>query len=259
MKNHFRAVLIASAAALTLAAAPLINWGAARAQSAAVTIQNFSFQPGAMTVPVGATVTWTNTDSTEHTVTSDTAIFDSGALSQNGTFSHTFSSAGTFSYHCSIHTYMTGTITVSSGAAPTATSTLAATPTNTSTSAGTATPTTTSPPATDTPVPAPTDTPTPVPPAAKKLSLKASPSTINAGKSSTVSVSVKKAGTSAAVKGAAITLDGRSVGLRSLLHAKSDAHGKASFKSIHPSRRGSIHLTATKSGFKLAKATIKVH
>jgi plastocyanin len=256
MKNHFRSILLAATAALVLGTAPLINWGAARAQTSAVMIQNFSFQPGTLTVPVGATVNWTNTDSTEHTVTSDSGLFDSGALSQNGTFSHTFASAGSFTYHCAIHTNMTGTINVTSSSAPTATSTSAAIPTNTSTTGATAVPTDTSPAATDTP--APTDTDTPIPPAPKKLSLHASPSAVTAGKSTTISLTVKKSGSSSAVKGAAITLDGRSVGLRSLLHAKSDAHGKATFKSIHPSRRGSIHVSATKSGFKAAKATIKV-
>jgi hypothetical protein len=82
---------------------------------------------------------------------------------------------------------------------------------------------------------------------------------VSAGKSTTISLTVKNSGSSSAVKGAAITLDGRSVGLHSLLHAKSDAHGKAKFKSVHPSKRGSIHVSAAKSGFKTAKATIKVH
>ncbi len=78
----------------------------------AVTISNFSFSPGSLTVSVGTKVTWTNKDSTTHTVTSDSGAFNSGNLAPNASYSYTFSSAGTFSYHCAIHTYMTGTITV---------------------------------------------------------------------------------------------------------------------------------------------------
>jgi len=78
----------------------------------AVTIQNFSFGPATLEVPVGTTVTWTNKDSTNHTATADDGSFDSKAISTGQTFTQTFTTAGTFTYHCSIHTTMTGTITV---------------------------------------------------------------------------------------------------------------------------------------------------
>jgi plastocyanin len=81
-------------------------------QTYAVTISNFSFSPATITIKVGSTVTWTNKDGTTHTVTSNSGVFDSGNLAPNATFSYTFNSAGSFSYHCSIHTYMTGTIVV---------------------------------------------------------------------------------------------------------------------------------------------------
>jgi plastocyanin len=77
-----------------------------------VTIENIAFSPSSITVPVGTTVTWTNKDSFSHTVTSDTGLFDSGEMSQGSTFSHTFNDKGTFSYHCTIHTTMHGTVTV---------------------------------------------------------------------------------------------------------------------------------------------------
>jgi plastocyanin len=86
--------------------------GSPAASSQSVTIQNLSFQPNALTVPVGTTVTWTNNDSTQHTVTADDGSFDSGVLQQGATFSQTFTTAGTFSYHCNIHSTMRGTITV---------------------------------------------------------------------------------------------------------------------------------------------------
>jgi len=78
----------------------------------AVSIANFSFGPATLVIPVGATVTWTNHDMTDHTVTADTGPFVSGTLAPGAAFSHTFRTAGTFRYHCSIHTYMTGTIAV---------------------------------------------------------------------------------------------------------------------------------------------------
>lgn len=78
----------------------------------AVSIAGFSFQPAAITVAVGTTVTWTNDDSTSHTVTADDASFDSGSLAKGATFKQTFATAGTFAYHCSIHSSMKGTVTV---------------------------------------------------------------------------------------------------------------------------------------------------
>ena len=78
----------------------------------AVTLANFAFSPATLTVKAGTTVTWTNNDSTTHTVTSDTGVFNSGNLAPNATFSYTFSTAGTYAYHCSIHSTMKGTIIV---------------------------------------------------------------------------------------------------------------------------------------------------
>ena len=77
-----------------------------------ILIQNFTFQPPALHVAVGATVTVKNTDGVTHTWTDDSGGFDSGNLNQNQTFSHTYSAAGTFTYHCNIHRSMTGTVTV---------------------------------------------------------------------------------------------------------------------------------------------------
>lgn len=79
----------------------------------AISIIGFSFSPANITVKVGATLTWTNMDSAPHTVTSDDGRFaSSGNLSTNDTYRLTFSEAGTFPYHCSIHPSMKGTITV---------------------------------------------------------------------------------------------------------------------------------------------------
>ena len=81
-----------------------------------VNIQNMAFNPSSLTVPVGTTVKWVNMDSTTHTVTSDTGVFNSGNLNNGQSFSYTFNQAGTFPYHCSIHTNIHGTIVVSSSA-----------------------------------------------------------------------------------------------------------------------------------------------
>jgi plastocyanin len=77
-----------------------------------VSIANFSFQPAAITISVGTTVTWTNNDSAGHTVTADDGSFKSDKLGSGATFSQTFATAGTFAYHCSIHSSMKGTVTV---------------------------------------------------------------------------------------------------------------------------------------------------
>jgi plastocyanin len=78
-----------------------------------VSIENFSFGPGDVVVGVGETVTWTNdSGGTAHTTTSDDGIWDSGSLSADTAFTHTFNEAGGFTYFCSIHPSMTATVTV---------------------------------------------------------------------------------------------------------------------------------------------------
>jgi plastocyanin len=79
-----------------------------------VKIDNFSFGPVTVTVPVGATVTWTNRDDIPHTVvsTDDSKTFKSKVLDTDEKFSFTFSKAGTYPYFCSIHPKMTGKVIV---------------------------------------------------------------------------------------------------------------------------------------------------
>jgi plastocyanin len=77
-----------------------------------VSIKNFAFSVGTLTVASGTTVTWTNNDGTTHTVTADDNSFDSGNIAPGGTFSHKFTSAGTVAYHCAIHTSMKASIVV---------------------------------------------------------------------------------------------------------------------------------------------------
>lgn len=85
---------------------------AAATKANSVTIANFAFAPKSITVAPGQTVTWTNKDSTTHTVTEDKGAWDSKNLAVGATFQHTFNQAGTFAYHCAIHASMTGTVVV---------------------------------------------------------------------------------------------------------------------------------------------------
>ncbi|MFF4119655.1 cupredoxin domain-containing protein [Streptomyces sp. NPDC001714] len=80
----------------------------------AVAIKNFAFAPAALKVPVGTTVTWTNQDTDAHTVTSagSGGPLHSAALATHGTYSHTFTEPGTYSYLCTIHPFMTATVEV---------------------------------------------------------------------------------------------------------------------------------------------------
>lgn len=79
---------------------------------ASVEISGFAFVPQTLSVPPGTTVTWTNNDSSSHTIASNDNLFQSGNLAKGATFSHTFGQKGTFNYHCSIHPAMTGKIIV---------------------------------------------------------------------------------------------------------------------------------------------------
>jgi plastocyanin len=78
-----------------------------------ISIQDFFFSPAQITVQSGTTVTWTNQGNAPHTVTADDGSFDSERLNPGESFSHTFKSPGTVAYHCEIHPFMRGSVTVS--------------------------------------------------------------------------------------------------------------------------------------------------
>jgi amicyanin len=78
-----------------------------------IAIKDFAFDPPNLSVPVGSTVTWTNDDDTTHTVRQpDGGVIDSPELDHGDTYSVTFDEPGTYDYICTIHTRMTGTVTV---------------------------------------------------------------------------------------------------------------------------------------------------
>src|ERR1700687_1228282 len=82
------------------------------AAHAGVKIDNFSFGPQTLTVPIGTTVVWTNSDDIPHTSVSTEGVFNSKVLDTDEKFSYTFTKAGTYPYYCTIHPKMTGKIVV---------------------------------------------------------------------------------------------------------------------------------------------------
>jgi plastocyanin len=107
----FAAVVII-AIVLLLAATPSVTANDQSSANAEVKIDNFSFGPQPVTVPVGATVTWTNRDDIPHTVVSTDGLFNSKVRDTDEKFSYTFAKAGTYPYYCSVHPKMTGKVVV---------------------------------------------------------------------------------------------------------------------------------------------------
>jgi plastocyanin len=82
------------------------------AKQVSATIQNVAFSPNPITVARGTTVTWTNLDGVAHTVTADDGSWGSGTLGHGATYSHVFTSPGSYTYHCAIHPFMKDTVVV---------------------------------------------------------------------------------------------------------------------------------------------------
>ena len=86
---------------------------------------NACFIPNPVTISVGETVTWENTDNAAHTVTSGSpadgpdGVFDSSLIMAGGaSFSHTFDAAGTYDYFCMVHSWMAGSVIVGGTSTP---------------------------------------------------------------------------------------------------------------------------------------------
>jgi plastocyanin len=79
-----------------------------------VTIENLLYEPKEIVVPAGSTVSWVNTDDAPHTVTSAASpqLFNSNTLDTGDKLSFEFKAAGTYSYYCKLHPYMTGKVVV---------------------------------------------------------------------------------------------------------------------------------------------------
>ena len=96
----------------------LLAFGTVTAQDATkkdaneITIDNFTFTPKELTVPVGTTVKWLNHDDIPHTIVEKKTTFRSKALDTDDSYSFTFTSAGTFDYFCGLHPHMVGQVIV---------------------------------------------------------------------------------------------------------------------------------------------------
>jgi plastocyanin len=100
--------LILAAAIVMMMSVPIVSArvkkanGAARPATVTVKVSSFQFTPKTVTVAVGGTVEWVN-EGGRHTVEADDGSFKSETLADGAKFSHTFTKAGTYPYHCSFH------------------------------------------------------------------------------------------------------------------------------------------------------------
>jgi plastocyanin len=106
------ALVLPLALASVLVLQPTRAKGEPAASPLEVQVDNFTFGPATLTVPVNSTVTWVNKDDLPHTVASNDGVFKSKALDTDDKYSYTFSKPGTYAYFCSIHPKMVGTIVV---------------------------------------------------------------------------------------------------------------------------------------------------
>ena len=100
-------------------AAPAVSSGAVAAcapstgsSTVAVSIVDFSFTPAAISAKVGDIITFTNNGAKSHSATLDAGDCDTGILTGGASGGLTFSKAGTYAFHCAVHSSMTGTIAI---------------------------------------------------------------------------------------------------------------------------------------------------
>jgi plastocyanin len=117
MRNKLPFNALAFALPLALVAVLILHPTRARSEDTKaspteVKVDNFTFGPDSLTVPVNSTVTWINKDDVPHVIASNDGVFKSKALDTDDKYSYTFSKAGTYPYYCSIHPKMVGKIVV---------------------------------------------------------------------------------------------------------------------------------------------------
>jgi plastocyanin len=116
VKNNLWLIVMAVGLAGATTSKPLSAFATSANSQAAtemvVKIDNFSFSPATLTVPVGTTVRWTNLDDIPHSIVSDDKIFKSQALDTNDQFTYTFAKPGTYGYFCGLHPKMTAKVVV---------------------------------------------------------------------------------------------------------------------------------------------------
>lgn len=104
------AILATSSVVLTATATAAAV--SARIVEPSADLTSWGYAPESLTVQVGDTVTWTNTGQAPHTVTADNGAFDSGIINPNDSWTYTASTPGTFTYLCTLHPTMRGTLVV---------------------------------------------------------------------------------------------------------------------------------------------------
>jgi plastocyanin len=117
MRKHVFYAALSLAVILTVVNALMVSPTRARSEdaksaSAEVKVDNFTFSPGTLAVPVNSTITWVNKDDIPHVIASNDGLFKSKALDTDQKYSFTFSKPGTYAYYCSIHPKMVGKIVV---------------------------------------------------------------------------------------------------------------------------------------------------
>lgn len=115
MKNLARSVSFGVLLSILAGGAPASAHGAeqsGKTPAIEISVDNFTFGPAEITVPVNGTVTWVNHDDVPHVIASTDGLFRSKALDTDDKFSFTFSKAGTYQYFCAIHPKMVGKVVV---------------------------------------------------------------------------------------------------------------------------------------------------
>jgi plastocyanin len=86
--------------------------GASTPAPGKVAIADFDYDPKAITVQAGTTVTWTNSDDAAHTATAEDGSFDTGTLDRGDSKTVSFDEPGTYAYYCRFHAFMKATVEV---------------------------------------------------------------------------------------------------------------------------------------------------
>lgn len=111
-------LLLAGLAGILVLGSPAMASAQTDASAEHITISHYSYAPASVSVASGTTVTWTNLDTVAHdvTVTRGPALFHSPMLSKGQSWSFTFTLSGPYSYICSVHPDMHGSVTVAAAA-----------------------------------------------------------------------------------------------------------------------------------------------
>ena len=109
MRRRFATGLAALLVVVVTLGLPLV---ALATPGTTVDIKDFAYAPGTISVGVGASVTWTNSDGVPHTATARDQTFTTGLIQPGGSATVTFSAVGTFQYYCDPHRQMVGAVTV---------------------------------------------------------------------------------------------------------------------------------------------------